>query len=110
MTTTDSNGFTLDDYPERVHNARLLGINGEGLAEYLKGDEVISAKIDESGSLQLPAPEFGIAHELSLTEYEFDLSTYLRTAAEENGEWRVLSSFAQQHYTQSGSKRSGGRR
>ena len=110
MTTTDNNGFTLEEYPEQVQHARLLGINGEGLAEYLKGDDVITAKIDEDGSLKLPAPEFGIAHELSLTEYQFDLSTYLQAAAEENGEWRALSSFARQHYTPGEPNRSDGRR
>jgi hypothetical protein len=98
MTGTDINGYSMEDYPDYVRNARLLGINGEGFAEYLKDDDVVIAKIDECGALQLPAPEYGIAHELSFSEYEFDLASYLDASAEEKGEWRALSSFARQHY------------
>lgn len=98
MTGTDINGFSIEEYPDSIRNARLLGINGEGFAEYLKGDDVVTAKIDEDGALQFPAPEYGIAHELSFSEYQFDLASYLDASADEKGEWRALSSFARQHY------------
>jgi hypothetical protein len=98
MTTTDINGRSLEEYPERVQKNRLLGINGEGFAEYLEDDTVVTAKLDADGSLTLPAPEFGIAHDLSLSEFQLDLATYLEATADEIGEWRALSSFARQYY------------
>lgn len=100
-TGADVHGHALAAYPDEYNDARLLGINGEGVAAYLRDDEIIAATIDRDGELQFPTPEFGIAHELSLTAFDFDLPTYLELAREEHGEWRALSAFARQQRTDS---------
>lgn len=95
MTNTDRQGYTLSEYPMEIEGAQLLGINGDGFAEYVRNNRIIAAKLDADGALKFPAPEFGIAHELSLEQFEFDLPTYLVKTAEERGEWRALTDFAE---------------
>lgn len=99
MNGTDTHGHTIGEYPNEFNEAKLLGINGEGFAEYLRDDEVILARLDETGQMRFPAPEFGLAHELSLSEFGFDLRSYLEAAAAETGEWRAVSEFARAHRT-----------
>lgn len=98
MIETDPHGHSLAEYPEEINGAILLGINGDGFAEYLRDDVVILAKLDETGTLNFPAPEFGLVHELSLGEFGFDLQTYLEVSTTETGEWRAVSEYASDYH------------
>lgn len=76
--------------------ADLLGINGDGIAEYLRQDDrIFLVELGSGKELQTPS-EFGPAHEISLDAFDWGLAEYLEASIDEKGEWRVMTSIAKE--------------
>lgn len=94
---TDRNGNSIESYPAMYKGAKLLGINGIGLAEYYDETQgsVFFAILSSDGNVIAPPPEYGLVHELPLDEYGWSLREYLTESPSERGEWRDISKFAE---------------
>lgn len=99
MVDTDRHGTPLSSYPATYRHAHLLGINGEGIAEYTDGEIIFLAELDGEGDLHVPPPEYGLAHELSLDAFDWTIAEYLHHSETENGPWRALTPYGQRHYS-----------
>lgn len=96
MDLRDQHGNPPGVYPSTFNGAYLLGINGEGLAEYYDGKNVFLAEYKD-GEIQSPPQGYGQAHEVSLDAFEWTLDEYIEKTAEEKGQWRDLTPYAFTH-------------
>lgn len=99
MSMTDRNGYSIDEYPENYLDGIFLGINGDGIGEYLRSDYVFLAEYTPRGLL-VPPKEYGIAHEFYLED--MPLEEYIIAIAEEVGPWRHLTEISKQSLQNSG--------
>lgn len=93
MVAHDRNGNQASEYPDALLDGVFLGINGDGLGEYHTDDHVFLAELTQDG-INVPPPEYGLAHEFYLEETS--LAEYIQATTEECGPWRYLSDVANQ--------------
>lgn len=96
MEPFDRTGVPISEYPATYQGARLLGINGDGIAEYIRPDgSVFLVEFGDNKELRAP-PEFGPAHEITLDSFGWELQDYLEASIEERGDWRVFTTLARE--------------
>ena len=94
MEPFDRDGMPISEYPVRHQGARLLGINGDGIAEYIRQSGTVFL-VEFSDKKELRAPsEFGPAHDIMLGAFGWSLQDYLEASIKERGEWRVYTALA----------------
>lgn len=108
MEPFDRDGIPISEYPMTHQGAELLGINGDGIAEYFRPSGTVSlVEFSEGKELRAPS-EFGPAHELTLDSFGWSLQDYLEASIEERGEWRVYTTLARNaldgEFTEAGTK------
>lgn len=99
MESTDRNGHPGDAYPGTYLDGVYLGINGAGVAEYMREDFVFLAEYNVEG-IQVPPEDFGAVHEPSLDGRP--LHVYLRLRADELGPWTYLTELSTQSLRNAG--------
>lgn len=93
MQSTDRNNHPGDAYPVTYLDGVYLGINGGGVAEYMREDFVFLAEYSDEG-LQVPPEDFEAVREPRLEGRP--LHTYLRLRADELGPWAYLTEVSEQ--------------
>jgi hypothetical protein len=96
---TDRNGYPADAYPDSHLSGVFLGINGDGIGEYLTTDYVFLAEYT-GDDIQVPPPEYGMAHEFYLDE--MSVGEYIAETTEESGPWIFLSESARESLRDAG--------
>lgn len=99
MVAQDRNGTPATKYPDTHLDGAFLGINGDGVGEYYTDEYVFLAEFDDGG-LDVPPPEYGMAHEFYLEN--MPLAEYIEAKTEERGPWKHLSDIARQVLSNAG--------
>jgi hypothetical protein len=99
MVASDRNGTPATAYPDTHLSGVFLGINGDGLGEYLTDEYIFLAEYTAEG-LEVPPKEFGMAHEFYLDD--ITLGEYIAETTREFGSWAYLTETAKEALANAG--------